>query len=83
VSPRSRVITNGGVKHESRVIVHETWERSGDGWICRESERTEGASTVASTSAVHAKPVVAELRMRATKLKTIEPGAGFEDLEAT
>ena len=81
------IVESGGKKQESRRIARDTWERSGAGWICRESEQTEGESMVPPTSAAEAKPVIEELKTRAVKLATVEPptaerDGGFDDLEA-
>src|ERR1035438_1132146 len=81
------IVESGGKKQESRRIDRQSWERSGAGWICRESEQTEGESMVPPTSAAEAKPVIEELKTRAVKLATVEPptaerDGGFLDLEA-
>jgi len=75
-------VDSGGAKHENRVMLRDTWERGEAGWLCRESERTDGESKVPPTGTEEARPVIAELKARAVKLATVEPGAGFEDLEA-
>ncbi|HEY1494159.1 MAG TPA: erythromycin esterase family protein [Candidatus Solibacter sp.] len=71
-----------GAKKERRSTTHDVWERGEAGWVCRESEGTAGESKLRPTGTEEAKPVVAELKTRAVKLATVEPGAGFEDLEA-
>jgi len=81
------IVESGGKKQESRIIARDTWERNGSGWICRESEQTEGESMVPPTSAAEAKPVIEELKRRAVRLATVEPPAAerdgeFDDLEA-
>src|SRR5579871_1260462 len=81
------IVESGGKKEESRRIARDTWKRSGGGWICGESEQTEGESMVPPTSAAEAKPVIEELKTRAVKLATVEPPTAervgeFEDLEA-
>lgn len=81
------IVASGGKNQESRRIARDTWERSGGGWICRESEQTGGDSMVPPTAAAEAKPVIEELKRRAVKLATVEPptterDGGFDDLEA-
>ncbi len=71
-----------GVKKERRSTIHDVWERGEAGWVCRGSEGTAEESKLRPTGEEEAKPVVAELKTRALKLATVEPGAGFEDLEA-
>lgn len=81
------IVESGGKKQESRRIARDIWERSSAGWICRESEQTEGESMVPPTSAAEAKAVIEELKTRAVKLATVVPpveerDGGFDDLEA-
>ena len=72
----------GRREKERRSITHDVWERGEAGWVWRESEGTAGESKLRPTGEEEAKPVVAELKTRAVKLATVEPGSGFEDLEA-
>src|SRR5262245_27088030 len=88
-----RELTGQGSKYRVEQITHDAWVKIGSKWRLRRSAVAHSKTWVNDnlTEDVTARPplqpslrdaIIGELRARAVPVKTVMPGAGFDDLAA-